>query len=359
MDANSSEAGKASAEQFSQLPDAELLQSNGLPAAFSTTKVLKKKGAKRSTKRSKPNNKRTAVREIPVDTGLENFAEEFRVAEVLRSYRNPFTVLMSLEERVQQEEALEVPGALETSEAPEILEPPQRLEPTETLEAPETSPPNMHRYYQQRYDLFSLFDDGIDMGPGDEGWWSVTPEAIAAHTASEARAFFPDGQGCVVMDAFCGLGGNAIQFALAGFAVIAVELDKARLEAAKHNAQIYGVADQITFVHGDAFEVLQVEKNRHVDLVFMSPPWGGPLYAQLPVFDPCNHLFQGRGEELFKLARALTPYVVYFLPRQTNLFAIARLLSDKDQDQDQDSSFVVEQHYLRNRLKAISIYFYP
>ena len=34
----------------------------------------------------------------------------------------------------------------------------------------------------QRYNYFSLFDDGIGLDP--EGWFSVTPEAIAAHVAS-------------------------------------------------------------------------------------------------------------------------------------------------------------------------------
>lgn len=40
----------------------------------------------------------------------------------------------------------------------------------------------------------------------EEGWFSVTPEAIAKHHASR-------GSGGVVIDCFTGVGGNAIQFA--------------------------------------------------------------------------------------------------------------------------------------------------
>ena len=39
-----------------------------------------------------------------------------------------------------------------------------------------------------------------------EGWFSVTPEMIAQHIAERCRCD-------LIVDAFCGVGGNAIQFA--------------------------------------------------------------------------------------------------------------------------------------------------
>lgn len=39
-----------------------------------------------------------------------------------------------------------------------------------------------------------------------DGWFSVTPEKIAEHIAERCRCD-------VIVDAFCGVGGNAIQFA--------------------------------------------------------------------------------------------------------------------------------------------------
>ena len=57
------------------------------------------------------------------------------------------------------------------------------------------------------------------------------------------------------MDAFAGVGGNAIQFALTCDKVIAVELCAQRLETARHNAHVYGVADKIQFICGDFLEL--------------------------------------------------------------------------------------------------------
>lgn len=64
---------------------------------------------------------------------------------------------------------------------------------------------NIDKYWLQRYFLFSKFDKGIEMD--EEGWFSVTPEAIAEHHASHCSA------DDVVIDCFTGVGGNSIQFA--------------------------------------------------------------------------------------------------------------------------------------------------
>jgi hypothetical protein len=62
------------------------------------------------------------------------------------------------------------------------------------------------KYWYQRYRLFSRYDEGIKMD--EEGWFSVTPESIAQHQASRMCS------GGLIVDAFTGVGGNAIQFAL-------------------------------------------------------------------------------------------------------------------------------------------------
>ncbi len=46
-----------------------------------------------------------------------------------------------------------------------------------------------------------------------EGWFSVTPEKIAEHIALRVQDSFSTE---LIIDAFCGVGGNAIQFALTG-----------------------------------------------------------------------------------------------------------------------------------------------
>jgi trimethylguanosine synthase len=96
----------------------------------------------------------------------------------------------------------------------------------------------------------------------------------------------------IIIDAFCGVGGNTIAFALSGKwkRVYGIEKDAATLACAKHNAEIYGVSDKITWFHGDCFEILGAMDGRtektvdalkaiagQFGVIFASPPWGGTL----------------------------------------------------------------------------------
>ena len=60
----------------------------------------------------------------------------------------------------------------------------------------------------------------------------------------------------VIVDGFCGVGGNAIQFAFTCERVIAIDIDPAKIQLARHNAAVYGVADRIEFIVGDFFKVV-------------------------------------------------------------------------------------------------------
>ena len=100
----------------------------------------------------------------------------------------------------------------------------------------------------------------------DEGRWSLTPEQLALRIARTA-AHAP------IVDAGCGLGGNAIAFARAGSSVIAIEADAARLALARHNAKTYQVADRIHFIHGDAVALAREHATRDA-ILFIDPPWG-------------------------------------------------------------------------------------
>lgn len=47
---------------------------------------------------------------------------------------------------------------------------------------------------------------------------------------------------------------------------------------ARHNAAIYGVADRIEFIVGD---FLTLADSLKADIIFLSPPWGGPQYLKV------------------------------------------------------------------------------
>ena len=202
---------------------------------------------------------------------------------------------------------------------------------------PSTVVPN--KYWAQRRRLFSKFDEGIQLDA--ESWYSVTPEVIANHTArrlctslvaqQKKYNYYPQQQQkkFVVLDAFCGCGGNAIAFALQPeiSQVVCVDIDRNKLLLLATNASIYGVnPDKLLLVLADGISILKyhyrqgelmatsrggtriiVDNNNgiltesqkeetisfpegysisgveclphRIDSVFLSPPWGGPSYA--------------------------------------------------------------------------------
>lgn len=97
-----------------------------------------------------------------------------------------------------------------------------------------------------------------------EGRMSLTPEPLALWMARAAR-------GCTVLDACCGVGGNAIAFARMGCRVTALERVPERVAMARHNADLYGVLDRIRFQTADA---LRCVPQLTADLLFVDPPWG-------------------------------------------------------------------------------------
>ncbi|KAG2198527.1 hypothetical protein INT47_008631 [Mucor saturninus] len=200
-----------------------------------------------------------------------------------------------------------------------------------------TMPPGMAKYYNQRYAYFSRFDQGILMDK--EGWFSVTPEKIARHIAQRCQAD-------VVIDAFCGCGGNSIQFALTCERVIAIDLDPVKLHCARENAKIYGVADRIEFILGDFFDLAPRLK---ADVVFLSPPWGGPSYLTEETFD-LKSMIPGDGLRIHQIASQITPNVAFFVPRNTNPQQLARLAGP-------DSTCEIEQNSLQGKIKALTVYY--
>lgn len=201
--------------------------------------------------------------------------------------------------------------------------------------------PELAKYWAQRYRLFSRFDEGIKLD--HEGWFSVTPEKIAEHIALRVQESFHSE---LIIDAFCGVGGNAIQFALTGKRVLAIDIDPVRLALAQHNAQVYKVAERIDFVQGD---FLQLAPRLRADVVFLSPPWGGPDYLSADVFD-IKTMMSPNGFDIFRLSKIISDNIVYFLPRNADMDQIASLAGPGGRVE-------VEQNFLNNKLKTITAYF--
>ena len=164
---------------------------------------------------------------------------------------------------------------------------------------------------------------------------------IARHIASASSA-----SKAILIDCFAGVGGNVIAFAQSERwkRIYAIEKDPRALACAKHNAEIYGVRDRISWYEGDCFEILKTElvKLGPHSIVFASPPWGGKLFlvrykASLTIAGPGY-----RSDSVFDLAKMqpytltdllypfqqLTEDVVLYLPRTSDVRQLANKSSE-------------------------------
>ncbi|KAI0343309.1 S-adenosyl-L-methionine-dependent methyltransferase [Trametopsis cervina] len=258
---------------------------------------------------------------------------------------------------------------------------------TDASEVPE----HLRKYFFQRERYFSLYSSGCLLD--EEGWYSVTPELIANQIAERCRCG-------TILDAFCGVGGNAIAFAQTCERVIAIDTSPTRLALARHNAVIYGVQDRIEFIQADYLSFARSylstasgssqTRQRKIDVVFLSPPWGGPEYISgnnaasdepssqkddkqtHPEFSLAS-IQPVHGTELFTLTRKITRNVAYFLPRNTNLVEISDLLlaeggeggptsakakgKQKAGSPSKQEVVEVEEEWMGSKLKALTCYF--
>ena len=158
----------------------------------------------------------------------------------------------------------------------------------------------------------------------------------------------------VVLDAFCGAGGNSIQFASYFSRVIACDIDFTKLQCAQNNANVYSVEDKITFLMQDFFklhETLKIEENKlKIDLIFLSPPWGGINYFHNRQAKINEFPIDGFQIYLYCINKLKCKNIIYFLPRNCNLEQIIYLAGP--------GGFVeIEQNFLDTKFVAITAYF--
>ncbi|KAF6145784.1 hypothetical protein GIB67_016233 [Kingdonia uniflora] len=206
---------------------------------------------------------------------------------------------------------------------------------------PEKYPIENRKYRLQKCSLFWKFDDGIRMD--EEAWFSVTPESVARHHALRCT------NSGIVVDCFTGVGGNAIQLAKRGHHVIAIDIDPIKIDYAQHNAAIYGVDDSIEFIKGDFFGLAPKLK---AQTVFLSPPWGGPDYAKVRVYQ-LTMLKPHDGYFLFNTARKIGSAIVMYLPRNVDINQLAELALSVHPPMELE----IEKNFLNGKFKAITAYF--
>lgn len=289
-----------------------------------------------------------------------------------------------------------------------------------------------NKYWAQRRRLFKKFDEGIQLDA--EGWYSVTPEVVADHVGSrfvdasvqlmKCNSTKPQrgknkkqSKSMVILDAFCGCGGNAIAFAKLPEStvslIICIDVDRTKLRKAAHNASIYNIPPhRIVFVEANSVAVMErcykdgmlvmdppprtaaalsayppreiyddftiggidllAEYAPRIDAIFMDPPWGGMDYgatgkdgydlARDMKIKGCVRGCVGfpptpevDGVRLLKIAAAATSsrFVMYDLPRNAN----KKSLAEAALEAGYEGNCKLEEHYLNGRLKTVTAYF--
>ncbi|RMY62817.1 hypothetical protein D0864_12752 [Hortaea werneckii] len=213
----------------------------------------------------------------------------------------------------------------------------------------EEVPFEISKYWHQRYEIFSKYDDGIWMT--DDAWFGVTPEPVARQIAEDLSTA-PKSK-TVLIDCFAGAGGNAIAFALSGRwnQIFAIEKDPKVLACAKHNAEVYGVAKKIWWIEGDAFEALRKRLKGQAKnaVIFGSPPWGGPTYTDFEVFD-LKAMQPYSMQQLHGAFTAVSKDTVLYLPRTSDLQQVAKYVKKGDK-------LKVTHYCMHGASKALCVFF--
>jgi len=117
---------------------------------------------------------------------------------------------------------------------------------------------------------------------------------------------------------------------------------------ARHNATIYGVQENIDFIVGDFFDLADGLK---ADVVFLSPPWGGPDYMRRDtVYDLEEFLQPVPASVLVAAARKISKNIALFLPRNSNTKQLAILAGA-------GKAVEIEQNFLDRKLIALTAYY--
>lgn len=210
-------------------------------------------------------------------------------------------------------------------------------------------PVEIQKYWHQRHMVYSKYDEGIWMT--DDAWFGITPEPVANMIATHVAEGAPK-EKTMIIDAFAGAGGNAIAFALSGRweRVFAIEKDPKVLKCAKHNADVYGLANKIWWIQGDCFDIIKKRFSAmgKSTVIFASPPWGGPGYTSDAVFN-LSTMQPYNLEAIYTPFAKVTKDIVLYLPRTSDLNQLAKYAPE-------DRKLEVTHYCLKGASKALCVY---
>ena len=203
-------------------------------------------------------------------------------------------------------------------------------------------------FFYKRYYYYSKYDKGIKMDY--ESWYSVTPESIAKYIALITR-------GKIIIDGFCGSGGNVIQFSKFGKKVYAIDIDKNKIDICKNNCNVYECENNIEFILDD---YLNMKGKIKADFVFLSPPWGGLKYKNSNVYS-IKKFMQPNIIDIIRVSLNVAKFILFYVPRNLDINELIDLVSFVKNEIEINSgnklSFDVRILYSNQKIKTLLIIF--
>jgi len=171
----------------------------------------------------------------------------------------------------------------------------------------------------------------------EEEYAFATHEILAEYLAKRLKTN-------TIADLCCSIGSNSIQFAKFSNKVIAVDINKERLEKTKHNAKLYNIDKKIEFILGDILDDSLLSKIK-ADIVFIDPDWSKDGNFNIHVIDvnktipPISLVFE-------KIKKHISENIAVKLSKNMDIDSVKKL-----------GSCELEYVYLNNVLKFIIAYF--
>ena len=103
----------------------------------------------------------------------------------------------------------------------------------------------------------------------------------------------------------------------------------------------------IEFIIGDFFQVIPLIYT--ADVIFLSPPWGGPEYLGSEVYD-LQSMIPMDGIKIFDEALKITENIAYYVPKNTNVDQLISLAGP-------GGNVEIEQNILNTKVKTVTAYF--
>ena len=193
-----------------------------------------------------------------------------------------------------------------------------------------------------------------------ESWEYTIPDKVSSYLAKRCQLHSAE----TVLDAYCGIGMNAINFHQEGFEVIAMDSrmivsTKRKIpsvEYAHYNATLHGIHDGIHFIKGEFLDINLTKMM--IDVVLINPVLKYCPEKKFSLLKNSSFDYQA----VLKKALGMVESVVLCLPRYVEILEIVELFStvcNENGDSEMNCIIEVEFQFINRELQQILVFYGP